>query len=161
MPTADDRRLNRGAELARRFESIAPFYGFLVRGVLHEQRDGDRLTIPQFRTMQTLHRLGVTGATNLDLARRISVSPPAMTAMIDGLVERGLVTRTTDPENRRQVLILLTDLGDERLTAATKAIEERLSLGMSQLSSEEVDQLDAGLAALKKVFSVLNTHEDA
>jgi DNA-binding MarR family transcriptional regulator len=155
MTSFDDDRDNQIAERARRFEAIAPAYGYLVRRVLQEQSEGERLTIPQFRTMQTLGQHGVPGATNLDLARRISVSPPAMTAMIDGLVERDLVTRTTDPDNRRQVVILLTELGRERLHAATRAIEERLALGISHLSEDQVLDLDRGLAALELAFGYL------
>lgn len=160
MQPAEEHGPSRSAELARRFEAIAPVYGFMIRAVLQEQSDGERLTIPQFRTMQTLQRLGGEGATNLDLARRISVSPPAMTAMIDGLVERELVTRTTDPENRRQVLILLTEFGHECLATAMSALEERLAQGMGRLSDEESVQLDTGLAILKKVFDQLRSDDE-
>jgi len=156
MPDVDAERTKRNADLSRRFEAVAPRYGFLIRGVLQEQDDGDRITIPQFRTMQTLVQLSGDGATNLELARRIAVSPPAMTAMIDGLVERGLVTRTTDPENRRQVLILLTATGEERLEAATAAIEHRMSKGIAQLSDAEAKELERGIAALEKIFGIVS-----
>lgn len=156
MPDVDSERTKRNALLSRRFETVAPRYGFLIRGVLQELDEGDRITIPQFRTMQTLTQLNGDGATNLELARRIAVSPPAMTAMIDGLVERGLVTRTTDPDNRRQVLILLTETGVERLEAAVAAIEHRMSKGIAKLSSEEAVDLERGIAALEKIFGLVS-----
>jgi DNA-binding MarR family transcriptional regulator len=152
MTNADSRRERDNAALARRYEAIAPRYGILVRRVLQGQGDEERLTIPQFRTLQTLHARGGTGATNLDLARRISVSPPAMTAMIDGLIERGHVTRTIDPGNRRQVVILLTDSGVEQLDTCSRAIENELVRGLNKLTDAEVEKLADGLDALETMF---------
>ena len=160
MPDAPEDRDQLNATLARKLETLAPRYGYLARRMLQGCSDEERLTIAQFRALQTIKRLGDPGATNLDLARSISVSPPAMTAMIDGLVERGFVTRTIDPDNRRQVLILITEPGDARLYTATESVERALARGINSLTEKETDDLSNGLNALEKVFSTLNDFDE-
>lgn len=160
MPTDRRRTAQDNLDLARKYEAIAPRYAYIARRALHNDTEPERLTIPQFRTLQTLSQIQGKGATNLDLARSISVSPPAMTAMVDGLVERGLVTRSTDPDNRRQVMILLTAAGIERMDETSTIILDRIASGIAQLSDQEVDALAAGLAALDKVFRSVDHPEE-
>jgi DNA-binding MarR family transcriptional regulator len=160
MTSPDDGRDQRNALLAQRYEAIAPQYGYLIRRVLQGLADEERLTIPQFRTLQTLRKRGEPGATNLDLARRISVSPPAMTAMIDGLVDRGFVTRTIDPVNRRQVLILLTEMGIEQFDVASRSIEAEVAKGINLLGDQEAASLAAGLDALERVFTFITAQDE-
>ena len=50
-----------------------------------------------------------------DLARRLGVTPPTASTLIDRLVERGLVDRREDPLDRRQQRCRLTPSGQELL----------------------------------------------
>ena len=56
-------------------------------------------------------RLEDNALTPRELAVIECVSPPSMTRTVAGLVERGLVTRTDDPLDGRQVFISLTAEG--------------------------------------------------
>ena len=47
------------------------------------------------------------------LGERLSISPGAVTAMIDRLESRGYVERTPNPEDRRSALVLITKAGLE------------------------------------------------
>jgi DNA-binding MarR family transcriptional regulator len=49
------------------------------------------------------------------LARLAGIAAPTATRMVDGLQERGLVTRRRDPDDGRAVLIALTADGEEAL----------------------------------------------
>jgi len=51
-----------------------------------------------------------------DLAERLRVAPRSATEVVDGLVERGLVTRGPDPSDRRAVLVDLTAAGHRTVT---------------------------------------------
>lgn len=53
------------------------------------------------------------GCTPSQLADAANVAPSSMTHRLDRMVERGLVTRATDPENRVRVRVLLSDRGWE------------------------------------------------
>ena len=46
-----------------------------------------------------------------DLADRLRIAPRSATEVVDGLAERGLVTRVPDPSDRRAVLVELTAAG--------------------------------------------------
>lgn len=48
------------------------------------------------------------------LAKRLGLTPAAMTHRIDRLLDQGLVTRERDPDNRVRVIIGITDEGREK-----------------------------------------------
>jgi DNA-binding MarR family transcriptional regulator len=81
------------------------------------------LSLPQYRVLGLL----ADGSTASSvLARQLAVSPPSVTAVVDGLVGRGLVERRADPEDRRRLTLLLTREGTRLLAAADTAAEARL-----------------------------------
>jgi MarR family 2-MHQ and catechol resistance regulon transcriptional repressor len=141
--------------LGRQLERVLPQYGSVIRRVLGDLDGEDRMTIPQFRALQAVSHRGQAGALNLELARQLGVAAPSMTAMIDGLVDRGLVDRSIDPDNRRQVNIVLTLRGQERYRAISDAIEERLSGGFQALSETEQRDLLEALEHLDRVLKRL------
>ena len=139
-------------QLAHQLERVVPQYASVIRRVLSELEGEHRMTIPQFRALQAIHDRGSAGALNLELARQLGVAAPSMTAMIDGLVDRGLVDRSVDPDNRRQVNIVLTRAGHERYETISAAIEARLAGGLMSLASGDQQQL---LAAIDHLDNVL------
>ncbi len=60
------------------------------------------------------------------LAERLAVRPPSVTAVIDGLVTRGLVDRTHNENDRRRISLGITPEGETVLTSADRAVNERL-----------------------------------
>lgn len=60
------------------------------------------------------------------LAERLAVRPPSVTAVIDGLVTRGLVDRTHNENDRRRISLGITPEGETVLTAADRAVNDRL-----------------------------------
>jgi DNA-binding MarR family transcriptional regulator len=60
------------------------------------------------------------------LAERLAVRPPSVTAVIDGLVTRGLVDRTHNEHDRRRISLGITPEGEAVLTSADRAVNERL-----------------------------------
>jgi long-chain acyl-CoA synthetase len=81
------------------------------------------LSLPQYRVLALL---GEGSTASSVLARRLAVSPPSVTAVVDGLVGRGLVERQADPEDRRRLTLLLTRDGTRLLAVADTAAETRL-----------------------------------
>jgi len=152
MSQIDPDRDETSHRLARLLERVVPQYASVIRRVLSELEGEQRMTIPQFRALQAIHDRGSAGALNLELARQLGVAAPSMTAMIDGLVDRGLVDRSVDPDNRRQVNIVLTGPGHERYETISAAIESRLVDGLMSLTAAE--QLDL-LAAVDHLDRVL------
>lgn len=83
-----------------------------------------------------------------EIAALLAVSPASVTGNVDKLEERGLLTRTLDPQDRRSWRIALTDAGSvlvrEHLPVHL-ANEERL---LSALTPKEIAQLETLLRKL-------------
>jgi len=54
------------------------------------------------------------------LANRLAVAKPTITAVVDGLVERGLLARTSVDGDRRSIRLSLTERGTRALHAAER-----------------------------------------
>jgi DNA-binding MarR family transcriptional regulator len=147
--TAIDRRV------VEALESTIPHYARSVRAVLNDLDEDDRITLAQLRALQAIAKIGNPGTLNTTLARQIGVAAPSMTAMVDGLVERGLVDRSIDPNNRRQVIILLTESGQERLTALESAITDRISAALSVLTGDQKELLLTALNDLERMLAAM------
>jgi long-chain acyl-CoA synthetase len=82
------------------------------------------LTLPQYRVLGIL----VEGsAASSGLADRLAVRPPSITAVIDGLVARGLVDRTQEDSDRRRITLRLTDEGMRIVSEANRSVDEYLA----------------------------------
>jgi long-chain acyl-CoA synthetase len=81
------------------------------------------LTLPQYRVLGILAE-GAAAASGL--ADRLAVRRPSITALIDGLVGRGLVDRRQEDTDRRRVALRLTDEGVRTLAAADRAVDDYL-----------------------------------
>jgi DNA-binding MarR family transcriptional regulator len=100
-----------------------------ARAVVRLARQIDIAIAPHVSLSQyrVLALLGDGSTESSVLARRLAVSPPSVTTVVNGLVRRGLVERRRDPEDRRRLTLLLTHDGAELLAAADAAAETRLA----------------------------------
>lgn len=96
----------------------------------------------EWTVLQELAREPAPGAiTPSRLAAAASVAPSSMTHRLDRMVERGLVTRGADPDNRTRVLIRLSERGRQTFTTAileSNMVESDL---MASLSARQSAQL--------------------
>ena len=79
------------------------------------------------------------------LAQRLDVTRPSLTALVDGLVQRGFVTRTADPDDRRRVTHEISDAGRDIVTTADEAIRTRLEHLASHLTPKQRVTANSGL----------------
>ncbi len=80
------------------------------------------------------------------LAQKLAVSAPSVTAVVDGLVQRGAVERAHSVEDRRRIALALTGLGRALLAAAEEALQARLEAIAGEL--ENGDLATSALSAL-------------
>jgi DNA-binding MarR family transcriptional regulator len=92
------------------------------------------LTLPQFRVLGILAE-GSSAASGL--ADRLAVRRPSITALIDGLVARGLVDRRQEDSDRRRVALRLTKDGERILADADRAVDEYLASLAGHLPTKE------------------------
>ena len=83
------------------------------------------------------------------IGQRLLITGPHMTHLVDALVERGMVDRRTDPEDRRSTNLTLTDKGKQFLEEHEKSIMEGIRAVLSSLSVKELEELSTSLRALR------------
>lgn len=71
------------------------------------------------------------------LAEALELAPPAVSHLLTDLEQRGLITRSLDPHDRRRVQLELTDSGRELLGRATAAWEELNVTKIASLTEKE------------------------
>jgi DNA-binding MarR family transcriptional regulator len=83
-----------------------------------------------------------------DLATRLRIASRSVTEVVDGLVAAGLLERTPDPQDRRAVLLSLTDEGHRQVRAIQASREEVAGTLFDTISPDDRDQLRRILGAL-------------
>ena len=94
------------------------------------------LTGPQIHVVACLATSGMP-TPMAELAHRIAASAPTMTGIIDRLERQGLVTRVRDEEDRRVVLIALTEAGRQVFVTLREDATEKLTRLLGCLQAEE------------------------
>ena len=110
------------------------------------------LSLAQYRA---LAMLGSGTSASSALATGLAVSPPSVTAVVDGLVARGLATREADVDDRRRLAVRLTKSGQRMLAAGEAAVDARLGEIAAHLDEPEhaadfIDALQAWNVALER-----------
>lgn len=113
----------------------------LARRMRIERVDGD-VTDGQLSVLFTLAKHGPQTAGSLSEHDRVSA--PSMTRTVGALVDAGLVSRTTAPDDGRKVLVDLTDTG-QLIVAQTR--ERRIAWFNQQLETLGADEQRTLLAA--------------
>lgn len=110
----------------------------------------DALSVPQFRALE---HIAAGPLTTTELAKRRRVALASMGELVQGLVERGLVERQIDANDRRQQLLHLTEAGRQRHERAFAMLQKQLvAVLSSQLQHEEVVALATALPALQRAL---------
>jgi len=99
------------------------------------------LTVSQFGTLEALYHLGPLN--QRAIAEKLLKSGGNITMVIDNLEKSGYVTRKKDPQDRRAVLIHLTEKGDEFINEFFPKHLDKIKQEFSVLSDSEKKQLAA------------------
>jgi len=92
-----------------------------------------------------------------DLSIKMRLANSTMTRMVDQLVRKGMVNRATDNQDRRIVLIHLTEQGQEVRTRLKNALQDFFSQVLGDLSTDQRNELLHSLETLNQ--SILKTLE--
>ncbi len=90
-----------------------------------------------------------------DLARKMFVSLPAATSMVDTLVEHGLVHRERGNDDRRAVYLSLTDKGRDLLESGREKVLGALGEVVACLEEQEQEELRRLLLKMDECASEL------
>jgi DNA-binding MarR family transcriptional regulator len=102
--------------------------------------DQPALSPPQVHILFIISRRQ-EGISVKDLAERAGVTPGAITQFVDALVEKGLVMREGDPNDRRIVILKQTQFARDQFEKFRKAHLESFRRLFEVLSDDELKQL--------------------
>ena len=94
------------------------------------------------------------GPTHGELAAREQVAPPTITAVVGKMEALGLITRETDPADRRVTRIRITPAGLDELVGVRARRTEWLDAQLRTLAPDELDRLAAAADVLVKLTEV-------
>ncbi|MDB5160745.1 MAG: hypothetical protein JWO96_125 [Candidatus Saccharibacteria bacterium] len=75
------------------------------------------------------------------LAAQMDISKSAITQIMEPLIEKGFVSRTPDPKDRRVAILALTKKGHQTIKKFNHQRTEGLRAAMTQLNDKELKQL--------------------
>ncbi|WP_219468883.1 MarR family winged helix-turn-helix transcriptional regulator [Nonomuraea rhizosphaerae] len=119
---------------------------------LRRQAAAHSLTPTQFATLAAVERH--SAITPGELAELEKVQPPSMTRVIAALEERGLVSRTPHPTDRRQVTVTVTEDAQKLLKEERRRKEAWLNQRLKDLTPEERSILRQAAPILEKLSRI-------
>ena len=139
-----------------KIEQIARLYPVImrvmgrIRTLVHEGMD---LTYNQYKMLLTIYDKG-SCPLNL-LAKELQIAMSSASEMVDRLVNLGIVYRTVDEENRRQVVIFTTDKGEELIRELRRGIVENYRAMLARLSPRDQERLVQSFETLAEILGKL------
>lgn len=108
------------------------------------------LTVTQYLALRAIGRERVGGR---ELAQRARVSGPAVSQLLAGLAEAGLIERHAVESDRRRVALELSPAGERAFAGAESLLSERLGSLLTPLPRPEADALTRALPQVAAALS--------
>ncbi len=121
-----------------------------IRADMRARGSYEELSVPQFRTLAFLDRN--PGASLSELADHLGVTKATASANTERLVQRQFIDRCDHPEERRRVVLNLTEVGKEHLKKNREQTRKYVADLLGCLNEEEIVQIDQGMTLLKRIF---------
>jgi DNA-binding MarR family transcriptional regulator len=137
---------------ARLMETI-PMVMRVIRADMRAQ-GASTMSVPQFRALAFLDRN--PGASLSEVAEHVGVTRATASATIERLVQRNFVHRCHDPQERRRVVLSLTEAGQHHLQQAREQTRSHIADLFKNLTEEQILQVEEGLTLLKQVFEPMS-----
>ena len=115
---------------------------------LRTERHSD-LTPNQLSALGTMRRNGALTLSALAAYER--VQPPSMNRTINCLDELGMIRRVPDPDDRRQVLLHVSDAGNVTLDAERDRRDAWLHRRLEELTDEDREVLGSAAVVLERL----------
>ncbi|MDN2663870.1 MarR family transcriptional regulator [Psychromonas sp. 14N.309.X.WAT.B.A12] len=111
------------------------------------------LSSAQFKVLAAIHFYDMNAP--VDICKYLSINGGSMTRMVDRLVKKELLEKQPNPEDKRGVLLNLTNTGESLLQQCMDTMENQVGpLLLGDLSVQEVEQLSGLLMRLLPAESV-------
>ena len=138
-------------------ESILRSLRRIIRAIDQHSRQLSRsyhLTVPQLVCLHQLLQAGSTTPGNL--AKKVFLSQATITGILDRMEARGLIERSRNSPDRRQVIVSLTDAGHRMAREMPWPLQERFASRLASLPKEGQQAVDQ---VLKQIVDMMEARE--
>ena len=139
-----------GPAIEKFWETIPPAWRQTRSQIRRIAVEKFQMTEEQFQVLRRIRR-GSASVSALAEANRTSRS--SVSKAVDALVRRGLVARSQDPDDRRNVPLALTDEGQRVMDAVFTEAEAWLSARFARLTADELSLSLQAMETLQKAFT--------
>ncbi|HEY0375801.1 MAG TPA: MarR family transcriptional regulator [Pyrinomonadaceae bacterium] len=146
-----------GSFAAREVEEVLSSFTEIMSGLMIDQYQKQltelELTLPQAQVLRVLRRGPLqTG----QLAAEMKISAPAITQLTDRLIRKGLIERHAAADDRRCVIVALSEEGRQLVDRFRERRREIFDEALAELSESERRQ---AFEVLEKVVKVLEGYD--
>jgi DNA-binding MarR family transcriptional regulator len=85
-------------------------------------------------------------------SEKLMVSKPNLTVMTDKLIEEGFVKRSFDPNDRRVIILNITDKGQESLCRHKEKVRQEMVKKLGQFNESDVKRLNELIEEMRAIF---------
>lgn len=107
----------------------------------------------EFRTLMNVYSFRDTAAYPSELCSSLGQSPANITRITDALVERGLISRVPDEQDRRRLLLKTTEQGEQLVQALLPLMMNSVHASYRDFSAADLHQL---LDSLKRLAQAMD-----
>jgi DNA-binding MarR family transcriptional regulator len=135
---------------ARELMDTSPQIIQAIRVEMRRGRGAD-ISIPQFRTLAFIQRNPDSSLSNL--AEHLGLTLPSVSKLVDGLVKQKLVIRQESKADRRQITLVLTEVGASIVNSARASAQANLTKKLGGLSDKELETVYLAMKLLHPIFA--------
>lgn len=141
------------SEQSHRLAAVMPLLAHVISHLgVQATPSGKKLGLTNTRMMALAAASFAGGLTMTDMATELGLPGPLATRTVDELVQRGLLERHPDSDDRRRVIVTATADGVTAITDVHAEAESIFLPVLERMTPEEADALVTGLEALIRVL---------
>jgi len=129
--------------------ALLPFYH---KKIFRMQQGISGMQVAQYRTLGLLMRERGPHSMS-ELGKRLYISKPYMTVLIDQLIQDGHVQRLSDTKDRRIINIAITQKGAKHLKLAASLYRDTIKELLTSLNRQDLEDLSSSLEMIRKIIS--------
>ena len=115
------------------------------------------LTMAQMRALRTI--TDNPNCTMGELAKKLGIGMSTATALVDRLVQRGVVNREGSRDDRRVIRVRLSATGRRTHNSIVRGVRRRMEAATGSLSTAEVAQIATSLKLFRKALRATDREE--
>ncbi|MGD1004787.1 MAG: MarR family transcriptional regulator [Methanoregulaceae archaeon] len=131
--------------------ALLPFYH---KNIIKMGHGISGLQAAQYRVLGVLTRDGTLPMS--EIGKRLYISKPYMTTLVDTLISARYVERLPDSEDRRVIKIAITSLGKKHLKESSAIFKNNLNDLLSKLDEKDLIELNISLEKLKRILKKIS-----